>query len=116
MEIIGASYLVGYAAIAQLQRGCDTIAISDLFNLGQIMQDTFNGYNLDVLVSRSNFLEVAYEFDSYFEVISINNENYIKCRRGTTISGLKRRFQGYHSLSVGIILKEVSENYNYRRI
>lgn len=114
MEVLGAEYLMASAIIAQIENGRDTTSISDILSIGEKLQVAFNRLGMDVLVCRTDFINVIYNFDYYFEYVSINNYNCVKPRGTISINDLKRRFQAYHSLDVLRITYDICKKHKYK--
>ena len=116
MEIVSSEYLIGYALIELMKRGYNIVSVTDLRNLGEIMQQKFNSMGADVLIERSNITERAKSFYEYFELLYLNNEYYIKCRDNLTVNHMTRRWYGYHTVYVMVNMSEVCSTYPYKII
>ena len=116
METVSSEYLIGYALIELMKKGYNTVAVSDLRQLGEIIQQKLNSMGADVIIERSYIVERARSFTHFFEVLNINNEYYIKARDNQTVRSMTSRWYGYHTVYVMVAISDICASYTYKLI
>ena len=104
---IGAEYVIAYTLMNKMQKGFDAVTFQEVRDFGNKLQIELNKNNIDAVVISHSLPDVVYQFSEYFEEVSLNNDNYIKCKRGVNLSNLESRFMGYLPLYIINIVNNI---------
>ena len=77
---IGAEYVIAYTLINKLKRGLDAVTFQEVRDFANKFQIELNKNDIDAVVINHSLPDAVYQFSEYFEAVSLNNENYIKCK------------------------------------
>lgn len=106
---ISAEYVIAYALLDKMNKGLDAVTFNEVRELANKIQVRLNEADIDAVVISHNIPDTIYQFGEYFEMVTLNNTNYIKCKRGVSASKLESRFIGYLSLdTLKIIVNTLS--------
>ena len=97
---IGAEYIIANALITLIEKGQDSISISNVRSIGVQFQQYCNENNIDAVIMTSglNISKAINDCSDYFEYVESalsGCEPAIRIRKGVSIARLKQRFVGY---------------------